>query len=97
MVMTILEARVTMENWPALEEAYRQAIQHREAGLAETFLIQSKKERDLWRIVTIWTSQEALDAMRNSGAVPRGVLIFRSAQAEPALSVFDIAQHLLAR
>lgn len=94
MVMTILEARVSKENWDTLEQAYRAGTQHRDTGIVETFLIHSKKESDLWHILTIWQSQAALDAMRGSGETPRGVLMFRNAKAEPALSVFDINQHV---
>jgi quinol monooxygenase YgiN len=93
-VMTILEARVSQDNWPALEQAYQEGIQHRDAGLVQTFLVQNAKEPELWRIITTWASQEALDAMRQSGETPRGVLMFRSAQAEPALSIFKIKAHL---
>lgn len=94
MVMTILEARVTKENWAALEQAYQQGAQHRDAGLEQSFLIHSSKEADLWRILTVWQNQEALDAMRNSGKTPLGVLMFRSANAEPVLSVFQVVQHI---
>ncbi len=92
MVMTILEARVSQENWANLEQAYQHATQQPEAGIVETFLVHSAKETDLWRIMTVWQSREALDAMRSSGGTPTGVLIFREAQAEPALSVFEVAQ-----
>ena len=94
MVMTILEARVSNENWAALERAFQQGSLHRDAGLEQSFLIHSKKEPDLWRISTVWTSQEALDKMRSSGETPRGILMFREAHAEPALSVYEIAQHI---
>jgi len=94
MVMTILEARVTKENWVALEQAYQQGSQQRDPGLEQSFLIHSSKEADLWRILTVWSSQEALDKMRNSGKTPLGVLMFRSANAEPVLSVFQIVQHI---
>ena len=92
MVMTILEAHVSKENWRVLQQAYHEAAQQRDAGLEQSFLIHSKKEPDLWRILTIWHNQEALNAMRNSGETPRGVLMFRLAQAEPTLSIFDIDQ-----
>ena len=94
MVMTILEAHVTPDHWAELEQAYRQALQQHEPGLVRTFLAHSKREYDLWRILTVWRSQAALDAMRNSGDRPRGVLIFRQAGAEPMLSVFEIVQQL---
>ena len=91
MVMTILEAHVQQDNWPALEEAFHQASQHKDAGLVQTFLLHSARQDDLWRIMTVWESREALNAMRATGETPRGVQIFRSASAEPALSIFEIA------
>lgn len=96
MVMTILEARVARERWTALEQAFQEAAQEpeHEPGLVQSFLIHSLKDEELWRILTVWASQAALQAMRNLGGTPRGVLIFRSAQAEPALSIFDIPQQI---
>jgi hypothetical protein len=95
MVMTILEAYVSEENWSALEQAYRLATQQRDPGLVQSFLIHSSKDLDLWRILTVWSSREALDKMRSSGETPRGVLIFRSANAEPILSVFEVVQQII--
>jgi heme-degrading monooxygenase HmoA len=94
MVMTILEARVTIENWPALEQAFQQGAQYHDAGLEQSFLIHGIKDPDLWRILTVWESREALDKMRSSGETPRGVLMFRSANAEPTLSIFEISHHI---
>jgi len=94
MLMTILEARVLQDNWAALEEAFRQASQYQDAGLVQTFLVHSVREDDLWRIMTIWESREALNAMRATGETPRGVQVFRSANAEPTLSIFEIVGQL---
>lgn len=95
MVMTVLEAHVSKENWPALEQAFQQGAQYKDAGLVQSFLVHSVKDSDLWRILTVWESREALEKMRSSGEIPRGVLMFRSAKAEPALSVFEIAQQII--
>jgi heme-degrading monooxygenase HmoA len=94
MVMTILEARVSRENWAALEQAFQLAAQYRDPGLVQSFLIHSAKDADLWRILTVWSSREALDEMRRLNETPRGVLIFRSANAEPVLSIFEITQQI---
>ena len=94
MVMTVLEAHVTQENWEALERSFQQAASHKDAGLVQSFLVHSRKDAGLWQIITIWESQEALSAMRSSGETPRGVLIFRDAHAEPGLMIFDIAHHI---
>ncbi len=91
MVMTILEAQVAPDKWATLEQVYAEATQKLDAGIVQTFLIHGLKESNLWRILTVWESREALDRMRQSGETPRGVLIFRAAGAEPTLAVFDIA------
>ncbi len=93
MVMTILEAHVAPEKRAALEQAFQTSIQHLDTGIVQTFLVHDAKDPTLWRIMTVWSSREALDAMRQSGETPRGVLMFREAGAEPTLSVFNIAQH----
>ncbi len=95
MVMTILEGRVLKENRPALEQAYLEAAEVEEPGLVRSYLIHATREADLWRILTIWSSREALDAMRKSQETPRGVLIFRSAGSEPALAIFEIVQEIV--
>jgi quinol monooxygenase YgiN len=93
MVITILEAQVAAEKATLLEQAFNQGIQRLDAGIAQTFLLRSSKDPGLWRIVTVWQSRDALDAMRRTGDTPRGVLMFQAAGAEPTLSVFDVVAH----
>ncbi len=90
MVMTILEAKVERQHWAALETVYRAESKTLDPGIVQTFLVQSKGDGELWRILTVWERAEALNAMRQSGEVPRGVQMFRAAQAEPTLGVFEI-------
>jgi heme-degrading monooxygenase HmoA len=90
MVMTILEARVTSDKWTALEQAYKAATQQLDPGITQTFLVHSSADLTLWRIITVWSSRQVLEAMRRSTETPQGVLMFRSAGAEPTLSVFDV-------
>ena len=90
MVLTVLEAHVAPEKAALLETTYKQAVEHLDAGIKETFLLRNSREPGTWQIVTVWESREALDAMRASGETPRGVLIFRAVEAEPALSVFGV-------
>ena len=93
MVITVLEAQVASEKATILEATYKQAIEHLDAGITQTFLLRSSKEPVWWQIVTVWESREALEAMRQSGETPRGVLIFRAVEAEPTLSVFGVVAH----
>lgn len=94
MVITTLDAQVPPDKWAALEQAYKEAVaSETDPGLVETFLLHNFKEPNQWRIVTVWESRAALDAMRNSGETPRGVLIFRAAGAEPALTISDVVSY----
>lgn len=93
MVITVLEAQVAPEKASLLEAAYKQAIERLDAGIVQTCLIQNSKDPATWQIVTQWESREALDAMRQTGETPRGVLIFRAADAEPRLFVYNVAAY----
>src|SRR5512136_5218 len=95
MIITILEAHVAADKSGELQRAYEEAISELEAGIQQAFLLHSLADSSLWRIITVWRSREALDAMRQSGQTPRGVLIFRAADAEPTLSVYDVAAHAI--
>jgi len=90
MVMTILEAHVTSDKWSTLEQVYKAGIQQLDPGITQTFLVHTSADSTLWRIITVWSSRQVLDAMRRSTETPQGVLMFRSAGAEPTLSVFDV-------
>ncbi len=93
MVITVLEAQIAPEKTAMLETTYKQAIAHLDPGIVQTFLIQNSKDPGTWQIITQWESREALEAMRQTGETPRGVLIFRAVEAEPRLSVFRVAAH----
>lgn len=90
MVLTVLEASVPAGSEPALQAAYESAANTAlPKGLVRTELVRDLRDPTRWRIQTWWTSREALDAMRSEGT-PAGVLMFRAAGAEPALSIFDV-------
>ena len=90
MILTVLEAHVEPAREDALRTAYRDAAQDSlPSGLVRSTLLRATNDRTLWRIETLWESREALEAMRGAGT-PRGVQIFRTAGAEPTLSVLEV-------
>ena len=92
MVITILEAHVEPDMAPALLAAYQNGLSHLPPQMIRTFLIRSATDKNLWRILSVWKSREALDEMRSSLETPEGILMFRAAGAEdPKLSIFDVA------
>jgi quinol monooxygenase YgiN len=90
MVLTILEATVAPERAPDLQAAFRTAATQVPPGLIRSHLVRAAAEPARWRIETLWTSREALAAMRQTGT-PAGVLMFRAAGAEPSLSLYEVA------
>jgi hypothetical protein len=90
MVITILEATVEPANIDVLQATYQNAVEHLDEGIVQTLLLHSLKDRAIWQIVTIWENRLALEKMRQSGVTPRGLLIFRAANAEAALTIFDV-------
>jgi hypothetical protein len=90
MVITILEAAVEPANVDVLQVTYQNAVEHLDEGIVQTLLLHSLKDIKIWQIVTIWENRQALEKMRQSGITPRGILIFRAANAEPTLTIFDV-------
>jgi heme-degrading monooxygenase HmoA len=89
-VATTLEARVAEGEWARLRGAYEELVaQPLPPGLRETFLLQDRSDPETWRIVSVWESDEAIEAMRSAGT-PGGVLVFREAGAEPRLTVATV-------
>lgn len=93
MVITTLEARVAPEKTIVLQSAYKEAIQHLDAGITQTFLIRDLRDPGIWQIITVWESREALETMRQSGETPRGVTMFKAAGADPKLTIFEVVSH----
>jgi hypothetical protein len=90
MVLTILEATVAPERSADLQAAFRNAAaKPTPPGLVRSLLVSSEADPTRWRIETLWTSREALTAMRQAGT-PAGVLMFRAAGAAPSLSLFNV-------
>jgi hypothetical protein len=90
MVLTVLEAVVAADRGHDLRLAFEKAIKGQlPPGLVRTNLLCAANDPTVWRIETLWASLAALDAMRGKGT-PEGVLMFRAAGAEPALTVFDV-------
>jgi heme-degrading monooxygenase HmoA len=94
MVMTIVEGHVAVGREAQLEQAFAsETADHSRmpAGLVESALIHSVSDPTLWRIQTVWESSEVLGEMRRTTAVPAAIGMFRSAGAEPTVSIFDVA------
>ncbi len=90
MVVTMLEAEVLPDRTEELETQFLSAPLP--PAIVESFLLASS-DSTMWRLVTVWESKAALDEYRANVETPGGVLMFRSAQAEPTLTVFETRGH----
>ena len=94
-IITILEARVNEQKWDTLQNAYRAVKENQLVPMPlQSFLAQMKEEPMLWRIISVWESREVLQKMKSSGETPAGVLVFRQADAEPTLSIFEAKEEI---
>jgi hypothetical protein len=94
-IITILEAMVNEQQWDSLRNAYRAVKENRPALMPlQSFLVQMIEEPMLWRIISIWENMEVLQKAKRSGETPAGVLVFREAGAEPALSIFEALEEI---
>jgi len=93
MVMTVLEAYVPVDRRDDVEKVFREGMSDLPDGIVESFLTRDTKDPSRFRLATIWRSAEALAAMRASGEKPKGVQMFETAGATPALSIFDVVVH----
>ena len=96
MIVTILEANVEPGRESDLEAAYAAAVSsgNRPPGLVRSELVRDSQDATRWRIQTWWQNREALVAMRSTGTPPAGILMFRSAGAEPKTSIFEVVDDL---
>jgi quinol monooxygenase YgiN len=94
MVMTISEGRVKPEKVGKLKEAYQKMVGgNMPSQVKEGFLVQSKNEPELWRLVGIWPSREVFEEYRRSVTTPAGIQMFREAGVEPKLELFEVIEY----
>jgi len=93
MVLTVLDAQVARDRICDLERAWRDGSRTLPPGLVESFLVRDSSDDTLFRIITVWSSREALEEMRASVDKPKGVQFFEAAGATPQLSILEVVAH----
>jgi len=90
-ILSIVEARVNEAQWKTLREGYEKVDrQSLPTSLINSCLVQDIKEPELWRIVTIWESLEAMSEYRKSVDTPAWILVFEAANVTPDLIINTI-------
>jgi heme-degrading monooxygenase HmoA len=102
MVVTMLEARVAPDRVEELHRRFEVDTLPLDPGIHETYLILDEATSEatdgsLVRIVTVWSSRQALEEMRDaaraSGAKPKGVEVLEAVGARPRVSILNVLVH----
>ncbi len=90
MTLVVMKAEVPREQWEALTRAFDQIMENRPTTIVESFLAQDKLDPTLWRIMTIWESQDALDAYSASHAYLPDAQVFQLVGVTPVTMVSEL-------
>ncbi len=89
-VLSLVSARIAPERRAEVADPYRRAVAAGlPAGIDQTFLLVAEDETVA--IATVWSSREALDAMRDSGEEPLARRLLREAGGDPEVRFFEVA------
>lgn len=90
-IMTVVKGLVPPDRREAFEAAYREVTgPGLPPGLELSFLVRGAGGTGSYMIETIWSSREALEAMRAS-TKPRAVALFEDVGVTPEVEVHEIA------
>ena len=93
MLITQLEGRVSSEHWDTMKHRFNDAAQPLPPAILYSYLIQDQNDKEVWRVLSIWRSRQALQEYRASVDTPEGILMFRAAGTEPTLSISEVMVH----
>ncbi len=91
-VVSLVTGTMVAAKWKEFEAAYTAAKTGSiPPGLERSFLLKSTAEPERYTIETIWSSREALDAMRADGK-PRAVALFEQEGVSPTVEIHEVIE-----
>lgn len=89
-IMTIVKGQVPVDRRASFEVAYRSIRENSlPPGLEMSFLTRGTDDSGTYVIETVWSSQDALDAMRAS-TKPRAIALFEEIGVSPKVEIHEI-------
>ena len=93
-VATLVTGRVPRVRREQFESGYRSAkADALPPGLEMSVLLRSSGDPETYTIESVWSSREALDAMRAAGK-PKAVALFEAVGATPKVEIHEIAESI---
>ncbi len=92
MVITMLEGALSSEQAEVVKQEFDRIGEPPPAIVSSYFA--HDEGTSTARLVTVWSSKEALDEYRASVEAPGGVLMFKAAGVDPMLSIFEVLAHI---
>lgn len=89
-IVTIVKGEVPADRRKAFEAAYRSVRgESLPPGLEMSFLVRGPGDSGTYMIETIWSSRDALDAMR-ANSKPRAVALFEEVGVSPKVEISEV-------
>ncbi len=63
-------------------------------GFISSTLLQNMKEKDIYKIQTLWKNMEALDKMRSTTQTPKAIELFQKVGAEPKVEIYEVSDSI---
>ena len=90
-IVTMVKGKVPPARLEEFENAYRSGKDGSlPPGLEMSLLLKSAEEPGLYTIETVWSSREALQAMRSSEK-PRAIALFEEVGVSPKVEIHEVA------
>jgi hypothetical protein len=87
-------AKVQLRQWEAFTRAFTHVMKYRPDGIVQSILTQDSHDLELWRIMTVWESAEALDVHYRSDTCMPGAYVFHLISVVPIATVSDVAAYV---
>ncbi len=91
MVLVTMEAHVPEDQWDVLTRAFDHAMKHRPAEILLGLLVQDNHDLTVWRVMTVWESQETLDEYYEAEGTMPSAHVFHLAGVVPEATVSEVA------
>jgi len=90
-VIITMEAHASEHEWETLTRAFKYAMKRRPKALLDSYLLQDSVDPTLWRVMSVWESEEALEAYAASSDIIPSAYAFEVLGIAPEASLGRVA------
>ena len=94
MILVMMEGHVTEDCWDDLQRAYADAMTHCPDTILLSLLTHDSHDPTVWRVLTVWESQEALETYYESGGTMPSTYAFHQLGIVPVGTPSDVVAYV---